>query len=150
MQLLYVRGVITPSSLAWSDSTRLPKQARNPGCQWSEAGCPGGSWRQSLVVLPEMRCTLPPDRGEGEAPSSNSVCWRGVQPTTCSAPTGSKKHPVLLFMAEGMPYPWCTRCAHGDRPSLRREARAGRGGALQTDHRVTPWHAAHAVRKGVP
>ena len=44
----------------------------------------------------------------------------------------------------------CTRCAHGDRPSLGREARAGRGGALQTDHRVTPWHGVHAVRKIVP
>ena len=30
----------------------------------------------------------------------------------------------------------CTRCAHGDRPSLGREARAARGGALQTNHRV--------------
>ena len=43
----------------------------------------------------------------------------------------------------------CTRCAHGDRPSLGREVRVGRGGALQNDHRVTP-HTAHAVRKGVP
>ena len=52
-----------------------------------------------------------------------------------------------MFILWGMPR---TRCAHRDRPSLGREARAGRGGALQTDHRVTPWHAVHAVRKGVP
>ena len=49
---------------------------------------------------------------------------------------------LLRLLVRGMP---CTRCAHGDRPSLGREARAGRGGALQTDHRVTPWHA---VRTG--
>ena len=40
----------------------------------------------------------------------------------------------------------CTWCTHGDRPSRGREARAGRGGALQTSHRVTPWHAVHGVR----
>ena len=52
-------------------------------------------------------------------------------------------------LSRGMPCTRRTRCVHGDRASLGREARARRGGALQTDHRVTPWHAVHAVLKGV-
>ena len=56
-------------------------------------------------------------------------------------------HPSVLWECRA-------RGARGqDRPALGREARAGRGGALQTGHRVTVWHAVHVVhaaRKGVP
>ena len=123
-----------------SDSDAVGLEADRRGSDGERASAPSAGPSPPLLVLPpsagsggtrgyQLPKCIGPDRvGLG-------IPGRSWPPTGSTSPLGDCRAP------KGMP---CTRCAHKDRPYLAREARAGRGGALQTNHRLTPWRAVRA------